>query len=292
MTSNKIIYCFVLISLLSFQQAFSQNSHKISFTTVEEMYNFFKYSPGKKIISGHRGTIENGLPENSIVGMEEVLKHTPAIFEVDPRLSKDSVAVMVHDVTLDRTTTGSGKVMDYTWKELKKLKLKDKQGNITKYKINTLDEMIKWAKGKTILNLDKKDLPLEATAEIIRKHDAYNWVWVTVHNVEQAKFFLDKNPKQYMSMHIRSKEALDKFVNSGLPFDRMIVYIGPEIKEQNKMLYEFLNKKGVMCMISSASSYDKLPSSTERAKKYHAVFADGASILETDMPIEVNKAIK
>lgn len=284
-----------LITWLAVFQAaptFSQNLHKLNFKTVEEMYDYFKYALGKKVISGHRGTIEEQMPENSIAAMEAVLKHTPAIFEIDPRLTKDAVPVMVHDATLDRTTTGSGKVADFTWKELQQLKLKDHKGNPTKYKINTLEEMILWAKGKTILNLDKKDLPMEMTAEIIRKHNAYAWVWVTVHNVEQAKFYLDKNPKQYLSMHIRSKEDLEAFKASGLPFDRMIVYIGPEIKPANQEMYQFFREKGVMCMISSAPTYDKLSSVEERAEKYRAVFEDGAAVLESDLPIEVSKAIK
>lgn len=273
-------------------QASAQKLHKLNFRTVDEMYAYFEYAPGKKVISGHRGTIENHMPENSIPSMEEVLKHTLAIFEVDPRLTKDSIPVMVHDATLDRTTTGSGKVIDYTWADLKKLKLKDKQGQATKYKINTLDEMIVWAKGKTILNLDKKDLPMEMTAEIIKKHDAYAWVWVTVHNVEQAKFYLEKNPKQYLSMHIKTQQDLEKFVQSGLPFNRMIVYIGPEIKAANQDMYKFFHEKRVMCMISSAPTYDKLPTKEERAAKFRAVFADGASILESDLPIEVSQALK
>jgi len=273
-------------------QASAQKLHKLNFKTVDEMYKYFEYASDKKVISGHRGTIENHMPENSIPSMKEVLKHTVAIFEIDPRLTKDSIPVMVHDATLDRTTTGTGKVIDYTWADLKKLKLKDKQGQATKYKINTLDEMITWAKGKTILNLDKKDLPMEMTAEIIRKHDAYAWVWVTVHNVEQARFYLEKNPKQYLSMHIKTQQDLDKFVQSGLPFNRMIVYIGPEIKAANQDMYKFFHEKGVMCMISSAPTYDKLPTQAERAEKFRAVFADGASILESDLPIEVSQALK
>lgn len=256
------------------------------------MYAYFRYAPGKKIIAGHRGTIEGHMPENSIPAMEAVLKHTTAIFEIDPRLTKDGVPVMVHDATLERTTTGTGKVADYTWKELQALQLKDHEGNPTKYKINTLDEMIVWAKGKTILNLDKKDLPLETTAEIIRKHNAYAWVWVTVHNVEQARFYLDKNPKQYLSMHIKTAKDLEAFKASGLPYDRMIVYIGPEIKEANQAMYDFFKAKGVLCMISAAPTYDKLSSPTERAAKYRAVFADGATVLESDLPIEVSKAIR
>ena len=93
-------------------------------------------------------------------------------------------------------------------------------------------------------------------------------------------------------MHIKDRVALDKFIHSGLPFNRMIVYIGPEIKEANQDMYKYFHEKGVMCMISTAPTYDKLKTLEERAEKYKTVFADGASILESDFPIEVSKAIK
>lgn len=282
----------VLIVLLSqVMVASAQNLNYLDFRDAEEMYAFFKYAPDKKIISGHRGTMEEGMPENSIPAMEAVLKHTPAIFEVDPRLTKDSVAVMIHDNTLERTTDGTGRVADYTWQELQRLSLKNQQGQVTDFKINTLEEMIEWAKGKTILNLDKKDLPPELTASLIEKHDAYAWVWVTVHTVEQARVYLERNPKQYLSMHIRNQDDLAAFESSGLPYDRMIVYIGPEITSSNKRMYEHLSAKGVLCMISAAPTYDKLDTVEERARKYRAVFRDGAGILESDRPIEVSKAI-
>lgn len=286
------IFRILFLSLLYLPLMAQESKHYLRFNTVEDMYQFFTYAPDKKIISGHRGTMEKGLPENSIAAFEGVLRYTPAIFEIDPRLTKDGIPVMMHDATLDRTTTGTGNVSDYTWKQLKKLKLKDKDGRVTRYRINTLDEVIRWAKGKTILNLDKKDLPLEVTAAIIKKHNAYNWVWVTVHDVDQAKFYLEKNPDQYMSMHIKDKTVLEKFKLSGLPFNRMIVYIGPTIQPSNQNMYSFFKSKGVMCMISSAPTYDKLATKEERAEKYRAVFADGATVLESDLPIEVSEAIK
>ncbi len=282
---------FLFLFVCSCSVVFGQKIHSLQFESPQAMRDYFRYSVDKKIVSGHRGTIEAGLPENSIAGFESVLQKTPAIFEIDPRYTKDSVAILMHDATLDRTTNGKGKVSDYTWDELRKLKLKDQAGNITRYGINTLDEVIQWAKGKTILNLDKKDLPLTATAAILKKYHAYSWVWVTVHNVEQASYYLKQNPEQYMSMHIKDQAALEKFKASGLPYDRMIVYIGPELKNANQAMYQFFNSKGVMCMISAAPTYDKLNTKAERAEKYKAVFAEGASILESDLPMEVGEVI-
>lgn len=285
------VFLLLFFSGLSYANVLAQSNHGLKFESVEAMRAYFRYVKGKKIISGHRGTIEDGLPENSIAAFEAVLRKTPAIFEIDPRYTKDSVAVLLHDANLERVTNGTGKVSDYTWAELRKLRLKDHAGNITDYPINTLDEVIEWAKGKTILNLDKKDLPLSATAAILRKYNAYCWVWVTVHNVEQAAYYLAQNPDQYMSMHIKDQSALAEFKASGLPYDRMIVYIGPDLRESNLEMYRFFNEKGVMCMISSAPTYDKLTKKEERKEKYRAIFAQGASILESDLPMEVADAI-
>lgn len=272
-------------------QAQEQTLHRLEFKSPKQLHRFFKYKRGKTIISGHRGTVEQGLTENSIAGMEAVLRHTPAFFEIDPRLTKDGVVVLMHDATLDRTTTDTGKLADHTWEEVKQLRLKDRYGKETEYRIPTLDEAIEWARGKTVLNLDHKDLPLEQTAGIIRKHHAYSFVIVTVHSPEEARFYLDQSSDQMLSAHILTVEKFQEYKAAGIPFNRMIAYIGPKVKPENQKLYRLLHAEGVMCMISAAPTYDKLETEEARAEAYRAIFADGASILESDLPIEVAEAL-
>src|SRR5690625_7465837 len=116
------------------------------------------------IVNGYIVLNVEGYPKNIFEEMENTLHHTHAFFEVEPRITKDGVIVLMHDVTLDRTTNGTGKVSDYTFEELKELRLVDHLGNETPYRIPSLAEVIEWARGKTIINLDKKDVPLEMTA--------------------------------------------------------------------------------------------------------------------------------
>ncbi|MFC3198365.1 glycerophosphodiester phosphodiesterase family protein [Parapedobacter deserti] len=286
-----LVFLAVMVSSVSLIHAQDAQLHRLDFKSAKQLHRFFKYKSGKAVISGHRGTVELGLPENSIAGMEAVLMHTPAFFEIDPRLTKDSIVILMHDATLDRTTNGTGKVADYTWAELQQLRLKDKDGNLTEHRIPTLSEVIEWARGKTVLNLDQKDVPVEVSADLIRKHNAYAFVMVTVHSPEQARFYLDKHKHQMLSAHIQTREKFDAYKNARIPFNRMIAYIGPHIKPENRAMYQLLNREGVMCMISSAPTYDKLPTRTERAAAYRAIFADGASILESDLPIEAGEAL-
>ena len=202
MNNNKIKIGLLLLGVLQCFNIQSQEAqlNTLNFKTSTELKEFFKYKGDETIImSGHRGGRVDGFSENSIEGLENVLKQMPAMFEIDPRLTKDSVIVLMHDATLDRTTNGSGKVSDYTWDELKKLRLKDHNGNITNSRIPTLEEMIEWSRGKTIINLDKKDVPMHMIAELIQKHHAEKHVMLTVHTGAQARFYYDRFPDIMMS---------------------------------------------------------------------------------------------
>lgn len=266
--------------------------HTLPVQTVTDFQSFFHYVPGHPpIISGHRGGTTTGYPENCIATCENTLRHTPAFFEIDPRLTKDSVIVVMHDETLDRTTTGKGKISDYTYAELQKFRLKDPQGNVTEYKIPTLKEMVLWSRGKTILNLDHKDVPLAMTAKLLREC-GNDMIMLTVHNAGQAKFYVKDNPNHMLSAFVLNKKAYDDLVKAGIPWKNMIAYIGPTNKPENKELFDLLHAHGVMCMISAASSYDKLPNAADRDAHYRETFTQGADILESDLPIEVARAIK
>ena len=126
--------------------------HTVKINSIEELQVYFTYDPARDVIvSGHRGGMVTGYPENCIESFEKTLSMMPSFFEIDPRLTKDSVIVLMHDATIDRTTTGTGKVSDYTFEELQQFFLKDREGNVTPYKIPTLEECIVWSRGKTIL---------------------------------------------------------------------------------------------------------------------------------------------
>lgn len=284
-----IIFFFFIASL---GEVTAQKLQTRSFKSAGKVHTFLKYKSEKSpIIAGHRGTMEDGFPENSIESMEHTLRHTFAIFELDPRLTKDSVIVLMHDATLDRTTTGKGAIKDFTYEELQKLFLKDAQGNVTKYKIPTLAAVFKWAKGKTIVNLDDKGVPYEMIADLMDEYKAWNYVMITSHRPEHAFFYLKRNQDAIFSAHIKTPDVFHAYEKAGVPFGQMIAYIGASIKDSNQEMYRLLNKKGTIVMISSASSYDKLTNKEERAQAYRNIVKDGAGILESDFPIEVSNAL-
>lgn len=72
----------------------------------------------------HRGLFDNeaDAPENSMRAFERAVQAGYGI-EMDVQLSRDGVAVVFHDFTLERMCGREGKVCDYTWQELKQMRL-------------------------------------------------------------------------------------------------------------------------------------------------------------------------
>jgi Glycerophosphoryl diester phosphodiesterase len=106
------------------------------------------------MVVAHRGDWRYA-PENSILAIENAIKLGVDIIEVDVARTKDGHLVLMHDRTLDRTTTGKGRVSDWTLDSIKTLKLKNGAAIRTRHQVPTLEEALLAAKGKVMLNLDK-----------------------------------------------------------------------------------------------------------------------------------------
>jgi len=70
-------------------------------------------------IIGHRGGPVMA-PENTIRSVRAAIGCADYI-EVDARLSREGIPVIIHDARLDRTTSGTGQVNDHTFPELRSL---------------------------------------------------------------------------------------------------------------------------------------------------------------------------
>lgn len=75
--------------------------------------------------------------------------------ELDLKKTKDGHLVIMHDQTIDRTTTGKGNVSDYTLAEIKTFFLRSGSGHPTKHHLPTFIEILAIAKDKIIIDVDK-----------------------------------------------------------------------------------------------------------------------------------------
>lgn len=106
------------------------------------------------IVVAHRGDWRNA-PENSLQAIENCIAMGLDMVEIDVRETQDGQLILMHDETLDRTTTGSGKVSEVTWDYVQTLQLRDGIGHATPHKVPTLEEALKLCRDKILVNLDK-----------------------------------------------------------------------------------------------------------------------------------------
>jgi glycerophosphoryl diester phosphodiesterase len=99
---------------------------------------------GRPVIWAHRGAPKSvpgkPLPENTLAAFRQAAALGADGIEMDVQRTKDGALIVIHDETVDRTTSGRGRVADLTLAEIRAL---DAGGG---EKVPTFDEVIAFAK--------------------------------------------------------------------------------------------------------------------------------------------------
>lgn len=291
----RYINVLVLICLASCAAPVKQfitktTTHTLTLTSTEETQEFFTWTPDRKpMVSAHRGGPYPGFPENAIETFDNVLSSTPAIIEFDVELTKDSILILMHDNTLDRTTNGSGKVSDHTWDEIRQLYLKDPEGNLTNYRVPSLIEALVWSRDKTILTVDvKKSVPFDRVVKEIEATGTVPNAAVITYNFDDAKKVHELNQDLMLSVTIRNKEEIQRLEATGIPWVNVIAFTG--LSERSTEFNDELHQKGVFTILGVLGNLDQ--KAAARGDHLYIEFVkNGADILATDRPIEVGKVL-
>ena len=111
-------------------------------------------SSRKVLVACHRGDWRN-YPENSLAAIESVIGLGADIVEIDLALTSDSVLVVCHDRTLNRTTTGKGLIAEIPYDSVQRCFLKSGHGVATSHRMPTLREALELCKDRIVVNIDK-----------------------------------------------------------------------------------------------------------------------------------------
>ncbi|ERJ60541.1 glycerophosphodiester phosphodiesterase family protein [Sphingobacterium paucimobilis] len=267
---------------------FSKSTFELN--TVEDLYQFLTYTESAyPLVSAHRGGPSAGYPENAIETFSRIANKMPAIIECDIRLSKDSILVLMHDETLERTTTGKGRINKLNLTDLKELKLKDSEGKVTSYRIPTLEEALVWGRGKVIFTLDaKNDIPYQLLSDVITKTNAQSYSVVITYSSKQAKALYRINPDLMISASIKSVDDLTRLAAQGIPDNRIIAFIG--IQQPKEELVTTLHQHGIKTILGTLGNLDR--QAEQRGYQTYAEYIEkGADVLSTDRPFEAHKAL-
>ena len=184
--------------------------------------------PERTLAFAHRGFGDHG-PDNSLYAVERALDAGMDGVDVDGQFTRDNELVIYHDLSVDRLTSGTGKVRDKTVAEMLALDLGPKyDSSLTGAHVHTFEDFVRTAKGRGILMVELK-VPGSAptgieqrAVEILRKYDAHADVVLSSFNplvlrrlkrldpeVRTALIFMDTNWNPELLAEIRPEDRVD-----------------------------------------------------------------------------------
>lgn len=275
---------------ISNSENISLNPKSIKIDRVEELYHFLTYDENRfPLISALRGGPQEGFPENALETFDFQAQKQPLIIACDIRMTKDSVLVLMHDETLNRTSNGKGYVADYSFEELQQFTLKDPEGTLTSYKIPKLGNVLRWGKGKVLFTLAiHGNVPFNLVAEVINRTQSEGIAIISTTTADQAQKIYQTAPQLMIAVEINTAEDLQRISEKDIPDNHLIAFVGSRLAD--KSLYDLLHRHGIMCIFEASEDLDARVS-TKGTAGYTQLIDQGIDIISTKLPIEAGKAV-
>lgn len=249
---------------------------------------------GGVLIVGHRGGPTRDYPENAIETFQRTFDAGTRAMEIDVRVTKDGVLILMHDEELDRTTTGMGLVADHTLADIEALFL-ETYSQTTTFRVPTLKAALEWAvKTGAIVKIDKKrETPYEPIIAAIREAKAENNAIVITYTDDQAVEVHTLASELVIGATIRSAAQLDDLIARGVYADRLVAWT--ETDAPKPELWKALAAKGVEADFGTlgprSSSLDTKYWEDDDGSEYNALTADGLSLVSTDITDNVARQL-
>jgi glycerophosphoryl diester phosphodiesterase len=167
------------------------------------------WRPGPLVIA-HRGA-SRGAPENTLAAFRLAAEMGADAVELDAWLSADGAVVVHHDLTLDRTTNGAGKVAERSLTELKAFDAGAKFGpRFAGERIPILDEVFEAVGRLVLINIELKnyesvfDRLAQAVVRIVRRHGLERRVLLSSFNpfaLRTARRLAPEVPRALLEWH-------------------------------------------------------------------------------------------
>ncbi|WP_437918333.1 glycerophosphodiester phosphodiesterase family protein [Sphingobacterium sp. LRF_L2] len=249
-----------------------------------------KLNKNERHVAAHRGA-HIDYPENSIASIQEAIRLGVSIVEVDVRSTKDGVLVLMHDNTVDRTTTGKGKISELTFEEVQALSLrKEPHGEISEHRIPTLNEVLLFCKGKCIIDLDfkeEKEEYIHPTFELIEKVGMEDEVLFFLYDHRDMERVHRINPSITLFPRARSMKDLHEILKTNLT---KIIHIDESFRDHERLLK--LKSQGVYFWMNSLGDFDeKAELEGEKVYKAFLMAYPFVNIIQTDHPALWNQTL-
>jgi len=160
-------------------------------------------------IYAHRGASAHA-PENTLSSFNLAVKQNADGIEFDVKLTRDGKVIVLHDMTLDRTTTGKGAYKNYSFEELRKFDAGSWfSSDFSGEKLPLLEEVFDAVGSKLAINIELTnynsigDGLVEAVSRLVNALKDSSRVMFSsfsARNLRKAKFLCPKIPCGLLTM--------------------------------------------------------------------------------------------
>ena len=216
--------------------------------------------------------------------------------EIDAVLTRDGRLVLMHDETMERTSTGTGRVADLTFAEVRTARLEATNGDVTDAPPPTLREALD-AAGRTgaIASIDLKPADEAATLTLaravvaeVRVAGAGDRVILITYSPETARAVAAMAPEMMISAGLNDVADLE-----GLNAPQILAWTGT--REARPALWRSLAEAGVEAQFGTLGApgrrLDDQYAADGDLSEYRALFDRGAVVIATDAPLAVQSVL-
>ncbi len=246
------------------------------------------------LVSAHRTGPYPGLPENALETAQSLNSQMPAIYEIDVATSADGVLFLLHDDTLDRTTTGKGPFKTLSWLEISALNRVDNDGKKTDFQPTKLEDFLQWVKGTALVQIDfKRSTRYEDVISMVKKTGTQDRVVYIAYTLAQARKLQSLAPEAMISVAVNSASGLNSVIAAGLPADRIIAFTGT--RDPKRRLFSILNGRDIEVIFGTLGGPDSIDAGVEAGDDpvvYTELSRAGVDIIATDRPLETQAQLE
>jgi glycerophosphoryl diester phosphodiesterase len=258
-------------------------------SSLDSILNDFYNRPDRVLVAAHRAA-HAAYPENSVAAMKEAIRLGADIIETDIRETKDGVLIIMHDKTIDRTTTGKGLVAEKTYAELQQVFLLH-DGKATSEKIPTFREVLELVKGKVMLDIDYKaegKRAARSATRLLRKTRMEKQSLFFLYDYRDAPALRRMNKKIQFMTRAYSREDVDGIFEQGI----RVPVIHADDKFYSDSLMGVIRGKGIRLWMNALGKYEKLETEKKDSGFDALLRMRHTNIIQTNFPEELITYLK
>jgi glycerophosphoryl diester phosphodiesterase len=246
------------------------------------------------VVAAHRGQADQTAAENAMSSFRATLAAGVPFLEIDVATTKDGVLTLMHDDTLDRTTTGSGRVDARTWADLQTVRITRPDGAVLDDRLPTFAEALEWGRGaNAYFEVDvKRTTKFSDIVTAVQAARMGNRVVIVTYTLADAVTVHRLDPRLMISVTLDTPQAMAE-ARKAIDPHRMLGWTGT--RDPQKQPFAALRAAGIEPIFGTlgraGERLDDVYLADGNGSEYVDLVKAGAVMIATDAAVAAQKAV-